>query len=82
MDRSDGPRLVATRRVEAAANALACELLAPRRAVRAAAGRLGGGWAGLLVEAFGLPPRWAAIHAARLARDERRRRSFTDLLGW
>jgi hypothetical protein len=83
MDRSEGPRLVATRRVEAAANALACELLAPRRVVRSAASRAGSNdWRRLLVEVFGLPPRWAAIHGARLARDKRRRRTFTDLLGW
>jgi hypothetical protein len=88
MERSFDPSaLSATDRVERRADALACELLAPRAAVCAAVGE-GGRLPRearpsrrVLRERFGLPGRWAAAHAGRLARAARRQRTFSDLLG-
>jgi IrrE N-terminal-like domain len=88
MARSYDPgRRAATDRVEARANALACELLAPRLAVRTEAHRRGfalddrSGSRGLLAEAFGLPSRWANAYARQLLIENRRRRSFCDRVG-
>ena len=87
MERGFDPRsTAATARAERIASALACELLAPRRAVRgvAAARRLPDSpdsWVPLLRDEFGLPESWAAEYAARLLRRQTRGRTFTDLLG-
>jgi hypothetical protein len=88
MERTFGRRCPpAVAAVERTANALACELLAPRHAVREVVGRDGlcpddrAAWQRLLAETFGLPPRWAAVYAGRLLAEGRRRRSFCDRFG-
>ncbi len=84
MDRNFDPgRLTATDRVEQAANALACELLAPRREVLARVAGLPpthAAWTELLAGAFGLSVPWADAYAGRLLRATGRR-SFSDSLG-
>jgi hypothetical protein len=87
MDRGfDLARLAAVDRAERTASELACELLAPRRAVLALAeaGSLPNSpdpWRQLLREQFGLSADWSQLYAARLFRQSRGRRTFTDLLG-
>ena len=89
MDRTYDPaHTAATSAVERAADALALELLAPRdlvSAALAAGGPLppqGTPWERLLIDRFGLPRRWAAFYAGRLAAWGRRRQTFTQHLGF
>src|SRR5262249_5225675 len=87
MERGFAPQSpAATGRVERTASALACELLAPRRAVRDVGSSRGlpdgpDSLVGLLRDEFGLPESWAAEYAIRLLRGRARGRTFTDLLG-
>jgi hypothetical protein len=85
MERGFDPRSVArTDRAEQTATALACELLAPRRAVVPQAQKLPRErdcWGRLLREGFALPDPWADLYAARLLRRGGRRKTFTDSLG-
>jgi hypothetical protein len=86
-DADDPGRKREVRRAEAAADALARELLAPASAVAAAAEATGVGpgdvtdWADLLVRRFGLPPGPADAYAARLARSASAGRGFSESLG-
>jgi hypothetical protein len=89
MDRTYDPaRTAATDAVERAADELALELLAPRQLVTATLGARGPlpgraePWERLLVERFALPRRWAAFYARRLAAAARRRKPFTEHLGF
>jgi hypothetical protein len=85
MERGFDPRSVTrTDCAEQTATALACELLAPRRAVVARAQGLPrerDRWGRLLREEFDLPGSWADLYAARLLRRQGRRQTFTDSLG-
>jgi hypothetical protein len=85
MERGFDPRSVTrTDCAEQTATALACELLAPRRAVVARARGLPrerDRWGRLLREEFALPGPWADLYAARLFRLQGRRQTFTDSLG-
>jgi hypothetical protein len=73
--------------VERTANALALELLAPRRValaeVQADAARAAdpARWHEILQRRFGLPGNWARPYALRLEADARRRRTFSATLG-
>jgi hypothetical protein len=84
----DPARTAATDAVERAADALALELLAPRNLVAAALAARGplppqaAPWERLLVEHFDLPRRWALFYARRLAASARRRKTFTEHLGF
>jgi hypothetical protein len=89
MDRTYDPaRTATTDAVERAADELALELLAPRRLVTAALAARGplpaqtAPWERLLGERFGVPRRWAAFYARRLAAAARRRATFTERLGF
>ena len=88
MERPSGRRLpAATRAVEARADALALELIAPRRIVLGCAQAEGiapGDRAllrALLEGRFGVPGRWAAPYARRLAAGAARRRGFSESWG-
>jgi hypothetical protein len=89
MDRRYDPaRRPATDAIERAADELALELLAPRRLVTAALAARGprppqpAGWERLLLEHFGLPRRWAAFYARRLAAGAGRGKTFSEHLGF
>jgi hypothetical protein len=74
--------------VEQTANELALELVAPTHAVLAAMRSQGplpaeaGPWETLLRERFGLPGSWARPYARQLLTAARRRRTFTETLGF
>jgi hypothetical protein len=89
MDRTYDPaRTPATDAVERAADELALELLAPHRLVIATLAARGPlppqvvPWERLLADHFALPWRWAAFYARHLAASARRRKTFTEHLGF
>jgi len=73
--------------VERTANDLALELIAPWRVVLGAVKANGqeedpSRWHTILQERFGLPESWAVPYARRLMARAKRRRSFSDILGF
>lgn len=88
MDRSAGAGIAPlVMEVEETANIVAAELLAPRHAVLAEIARSGAGHSReVLVETlqrhFGLATPFAEWYAGRLAKHLRKRRSFSDILGF
>ena len=73
--------------VEDSANTVGAELIAPRKAVLAGMAQLNtrvnhAACSALLRTQFGLPETYATLYAAKLMRALRRKRSFTDVLGF